>query len=177
MLFPVAYNPPLQDATPIIEVVHQAVDIYAIPYELPAFVVASTPSEMSMIADIQRWTTWSDRRLGAAIGTTHPTIATVRLGNATFRVRNPTFRPRLRDLHEALLRIANAATREPARVQVALTTAVDNQTAEEALRDGRFAEGLRLALSVLRPRPTVVQSRASAPARGRIVALDDDEGD
>ena len=97
--------------------------------------IALAPSPSQHLTDIQRWTGWSDRRIGGIVGTTHPTIARLRLGGtSTGRVRNRHFRSSLEAAHGVVARVFALSGSDSDRTAWAFGNEADQTSAASLLQ-------------------------------------------
>jgi hypothetical protein len=108
-----------------------------------------------LVADVQRWTGWSDRKTAGLLGTTHPTVR--RLANNEFSARSSLAIEQLRNLHDLLSRL-RPLVNAPTDLANVLTRAKSGRlTAERLITSGDFGEAYRAALRTLSgPRPTML---------------------
>lgn len=130
----------------------------------------------TMARDLQRWTNWSDRRLGEALGTTHPTIAALLAGTGQLGTRNREYLLRLGQAHEIVRRIFEVAGRDPQRTAMALEAGRPGESALLYLAAGKPQKAYLRALEALQPRTRgrLRGSRSAVPGEGRIDYLEPD---
>jgi hypothetical protein len=108
-----------------------------------------------LVADVRRWTGWSDRKTARMLGTTHPTVR--RLARNEFSARSSGSIEQLRNIHDLLSRLRPLVS-TPTELASLLTRAkIGHATAERLMLSGEFGEAYRASLrAVSGPRPTML---------------------
>lgn len=121
--------------------------------ELGPSAIQPTREAIRKIRELQRMTSWSDRRIARTLGTTHPTVAALRHG----RGGKVPLRSRLVRVHDLVSRIYALCGEEPDVTDRVLETAGENGvSAFDLLTRDDVARAYLLALDVSHGRPMEV---------------------
>lgn len=135
----------------------------------------SRPGVAELLADVQRWTRWSDRKAAIIIGTTHPTIK--RLAQNESSPRSSQAIERLRHVHDVLERLAPLVT-DPEELRELLQASPGDSrvSVEDLLINANYGAAYRLALTeVSGPRPVMLGSSPARPGHATF-PVDSDDG-
>lgn len=154
-----------------------ALDPFRLPYVIVAHAPHRAPDIQRLTNEIQQWTGWSDRALAAFVGTTHPSIATLRGGRAgRLGTRNTEYLRGLRLLHAVATRIYEVVGHDAERMTAALGAGSEQGSVRDLIATGRAGEAYLAALDEVKPsRETgmLIGHRPASP-RGRVSPLDTD---
>lgn len=106
--------------------------------------------QLQLIA-IRDWTGFSNRRLAAALGTSHPTVAALLAGEGNLAGR-PDVRTRVSDLHSLCARLAPLVAHDPVQLRDLLDVSSGGTTVLDLAAGGRVADAYVIALRAVSPR-------------------------
>jgi hypothetical protein len=154
---------------------------YPVAYRLPEHQDVTLSEEsraLVRLRDMQRWTGWSNRQLGAILNVSHPTVAAILGGRSELLARSPAVRLRLEEAHQVVQRVHLLAGRDHGRTAEALKQpAFRGAAAIEHLSAGRADDAYLAALYSLRPPRTgrlMVGRRPLNPGDAAVAIHDED---
>jgi hypothetical protein len=122
--------------------------------DLPPMAPRRAPETQRAVADLKDWTSWSSRRLGGMLGTSHTTIGRIEAGSDLKSGHSGDLRQRLLTAHDVVGRVATIANYDPVAIKDALEYESEpGVSAMSALRADEPSVALLRALDRLRPRP------------------------
>lgn len=112
-----------------------------------------SPEHQRLVLAIESLTGWSDRRLAAILGVSHPTVSKLRQGTSSRAGSRTGLLPRLIDAHEVVSRIFQLVSGDAEMTDRALSTPIDGRSGLDYLAEGNRAKAYLAALDVIHPRP------------------------
>jgi transcriptional regulator with XRE-family HTH domain len=144
--------------------------------EMPAQPDRHSPRAQQLTRDIRACTGWSQRKVAAALGVTHPTVRALEEGRSSARVGD--LYHRLLEVHDVIERIFLVAGGSIQEADRLLSTAPDEESASavELLKNRQPSAAYLAALGVLHPRRRtgMMQGRWPAEVGDATTAIPDD---